>query len=68
MSKRVLIVDIGNTATEFAVFEGENSQEFLGFFRFPDQLDDAKKVLKEYSNRGFLLDDAMIFSVVPKTE
>ena len=68
MSKRVLIVDIGNTATEFAVFEGENSQEFLGFFRFPDQLDDAKKVLKEYSNRGFLVDDAMIFSVVPKTE
>ena len=66
MDKKVLIVDIGNTATEFAVFEGENLQEFLGFFTFPEQLEKAKKALKSYKYQGFSIDDAMIFSVVPK--
>ena len=68
MSKKVLIVDIGNTATEFAVFEDGILHEFLGFFRFPDQLENAKKALNSYINRGFIVNDAMIFSVVPKTE
>ena len=68
MSKKVLIVDIGNTATEFAIFDGENSQEFLGFFKFPNQLKNAKKALISCKNRGFSIDDAMIFSVVPKTD
>lgn len=61
MSKKVLIIDIGNTATEFAVFEGENLQEFLGFFKIPAELENAKKALKNCKN----IDDAMIFSVVP---
>ena len=61
MSKKVLIIDIGNTATEFAVFEGENLQEFLGFFKIPAELENAKKALKTCKN----IDDAMIFSVVP---
>ena len=65
MSKKVLLVDIGNTATEFAVFDGENLQDFLGFFQFPRQLEEAKKALNSYKNRGFSIDDAMIFSVVP---
>ena len=68
MSQKVLIVDIGNTATEFAVFNDGNLQEFLGFFQFPTQLEEAKKVLNFYKNKGILLDDAMIFSVVPKVE
>ena len=58
MSKKVLIVDIGNTATEFAIFDGGNSQEFLGFFKFPNQLEDAKKTLISCKNRGFSIDDA----------
>ena len=68
MNKKILIVDIGNTAIEFAVFESENMLDFLGFFKFPDQFEEVKKALKCYRNQGFLLDDAMIFSVVPKTE
>ena len=65
MSKKVLIVDIGNTATEFAVFDGENLQEFLGFFSISKELENVKKELKSLKNKGFSLDDAMIFSVVP---
>jgi len=65
MAKKVLIIDIGNTATEFAVFENENLQEFLGFFKFPDDLENAKKALNSYKNKGFNIDDSMIFSVVP---
>ena len=61
MSKKVLIIDIGNTATEFAVFEGENLQKFLWFFKIPAELENAKKALKTCKN----IDDAMIFSVVP---
>ena len=66
MSKKVLIVDIGNTAIEFAVFEGENLQEFLGFFKIPDDTENIKKVLNSYKNQGLKLDEGMIFSVVPK--
>lgn len=65
MSKKVLIVDIGNTATEFAVFNGENLQEFLGFFSISKELENVKKALKSLKKKGFSLDDAMIFSVVP---
>ena len=65
MSKKVLIVDIGNTATEFAVFEGGNLQEFLGFFKIPADLENVKKALNSYKNQGLKLDDGMIFSVVP---
>ena len=68
MNKKVLIVDIGNTAVEFAVFNNGNLQDFLGFFRFSDQLEDVKKGLNSYKKQQNLLDDAMIFSVVPKTE
>ena len=65
MSKKVLIVDIGNTATEFAVFEGGNLQEFLGFFKIPADLENLKKALNLRKNQGLKLDDSMIFSVVP---
>ena len=65
MSKKVLIIDIGNTATEFAIFDGENLQEFLGFFSISKELENVKKALKSLKNKGFSLDDAMIFSVVP---
>ena len=65
MSKKVLIVDIGNTATEFAVFEGGNLQEFLGFFKIPADLENVKNALYSYKKRGLKLDDGMIFSVVP---
>ena len=66
MSKKVLIIDVGNTATEFAVFKDENLQDFLGFFKFPEELETAKKVLKNYQNQGNSIDDGMIFSVVPQ--
>ena len=65
MSKKILIVDIGNTSAKFAVFEGEKLQEFLGFFSIPDELESLKKALISYKNKGFRLDDGMIFSVVP---
>lgn len=68
MSKKVLIIDIGNTATEFAVFENGNLQDFLGFFKLSSELENAKKALKSYKNKGFDIDDGMIFSVVPKNE
>lgn len=68
MNNKVLIIDIGNTATEFAVFEDGNFQELLGFFQFPNQLEEAKKVLISYKKQGLLLNDSMMFSVVPKTE
>ena len=66
MSKKVLIIDVGNTATEFAVFNDENLQDFLGFFKFPEELETAKKVLKNYQKQGNSIDDGMIFSVVPE--
>ena len=65
MSKKVLIVDIGNTTAKFGVFEGENLKEFLGFFRIPSELENLKKALKSYKKQGLRLDDGMIFSVVP---
>ena len=68
MSKKVLIIDIGNTATEFAVFNGKNLQDFLGFFKLPDEIEKAKIALKSFKNQGYSIDDAMIFSVVPKIE
>ncbi len=66
MGKKVLIIDVGNTATEFAVFNDENLRDFLGFFKFPEDLETAKKVLNSYKNKGNSIDDGMIFSVVPK--
>ena len=68
MSKKVLIIDIGNTATEFAVFNGENLQDFLGFFKLPNEIEKAKKALISYKNKGLSIDDGMIFSVVPQIE
>ena len=65
MSKKVLIVDIGNTATEFAVFENGNLQEFLGFFKLPNEIENLKKTLENKAKLGLKLDDSMIFSVVP---
>lgn len=65
MSKKVLIIDIGNTATEFAVFEDGNLQDFLGFFKIPKEIKDVKKALNSYKKRGLMLDDSMLFSVVP---
>ena len=63
--ERVLIIDIGNTSTDFAVFEGENIKDFLGFFRLPSEIEQAKKALISYKNHGGNIDDGMIFSVVP---
>ena len=68
MSKKVLIIDIGNTATEFAVFNGENLQDFLGFFKLPNEIEKAKKALISYKNQRLSIDDGMIFSVVPQIE
>lgn len=65
MSKKVLIVDIGNTTAKFGVFNDGNLQEFLGFFRIPLELENLKKVLNSYKKQGLRLDDGMIFSVVP---
>ena len=63
--KKVLIIDIGNTSTDFAVFEGENIKDFLGFSRLPAEIEKAKKALISYKNHGGCIDDGMIFSVVP---
>ncbi len=65
MSKKVLIIDIGNTATEFAVFEDGNFHDFLGFFKIPKEIKEVKKALNSYKKRGLMLDDSMLFSVVP---
>ena len=65
MSKKVLIVDIGNTTAKFAVFNDGNLQDFLGFFRIPAEIENLKKALKSYKKRCLKLDDGMIFSVVP---
>ena len=66
--KKVLIIDIGNTSTDFAVFEGENIKEFLGFFRLPNEIEKAKKAMILYKNQGESIDDGMIFSVVPHND
>lgn len=68
MSKKVLIIDIGNTSTDFAVFEDGNLRDFLGFFKIPSQKDDAKKALISYKNKGGSVDDGMIFSVKPRND
>ena len=68
MSKKVLIIDIGNTSTDFAVFKDGNLQDFLGFFKLPEEIDKAKESLKSYKNRGENIDDGMIFSVVPNND
>lgn len=65
MSKKVLIVDIGNTTAKFAVFNDGNLQDFLGFFRIPAEIENLKKALKSYKKQGNKIDDGMIFSVVP---
>lgn len=67
MSKNVLIIDIGNTATELAVFSEGNLQEFLGFFKLPKEMEDLQKELVKHSKRGLKVDEGMIFSVVPCT-
>lgn len=68
MSKKVLIIDVGNTSTDFAVFNDGNLQDFLGFFRLPGELDKAKKAMISYKNQGGSIDDGMIFSVVPHND
>ena len=77
MSKKVLIVDIGNTATEFAVFEGGNLQEFLRFFKIPADLENIKcskkgtefdvvfkKDKKKYKFETKLLGKANIYNIL----
>lgn len=66
--KKVLIIDIGNTSTDFAVFEGENIKDFLGFFRLPSEIEKAKIAMISYKNQGGSIDDGMIFSVVPHND
>lgn len=68
MSKKVLIIDIGNTSTDFAVFENGNLQDFLGFFKLPSELDKAKESLLSHKKCGGSIDDGMIFSVVPNND
>ena len=68
MSKKVLIIDVGNTSTDFAVFNDGNLQDFLGFFRLPAELEKAKKAMISYKNQGGSIDDGMIFSVVPHND
>ena len=68
MSRKVLIIDIGNSATELAVFENGNLQEFLGFFKLPDELEKLKITLENHKKDGLSIDDGMIFSVVPKND
>ena len=66
--KKVLIIDIGNTSTDFAVFEDGNIKDFLGFFRLPSEIEKAKKAMISYKNQGGSIDDGMIFSVVPNND
>jgi len=68
MSKKVLIIDIGNTSTDFAVFENGNLEDFLGFFKLPEELEKAKGSLSAYKKCGGSIDDGMIFSVVPNND
>ena len=68
MNKKILIIDIGNTSTDFAVFENGNIKDFLGFFRLPEELDKAKDSLLSYKKCGGSIDDGMIFSVVPNND
>ena len=65
MSEKVLIIDIGNSATELAVFENEKMVEFLGFFKLPKQKDELFSSL-ENGNKKYSLHRGMIFSVVPE--
>lgn len=65
MSKKVLIIDVGNTSTDFAVFFDGKLQDFLGFFKLPAELDKAKKAVISYKKQSGNIDDGMIFSVVP---
>jgi type III pantothenate kinase len=68
MSKKVLIIDIGNTSTDFAVFEDGNLKDFLGFFKLSEELNKAKESLLSYKKSGGNVDDGMIFSVVPNND
>ena len=66
--KKVLIIDIGNTSTDFAVFENGNLKDFLGFFKLPDEIEKAKESLASYKKCGGCIDDGMVFSVVPNND
>ncbi len=68
MNNKVLIIDIGNTSTDFAVFENGNLKDFLGFFRLPLEINKAKEALNSYKKSGGFIDDGMIFSVVPNND
>lgn len=67
MSK-VLIVDIGNTATELAVFEKEKMVDFIGFFKLPDEKKKLDESLKIYGKTNGFPEKGMIFSVAPSNE
>ena len=65
MNRNVLIVDIGNTASDFAVFNNKNLQDFLGFFKLPNEKNLLKEKVTSFRKNGLKIDDGMIFSVVP---
>lgn len=65
MGKKILIIDVGNTATEFAIFEDGKIIKFFGHYKLPDALDDITNSLKSFSPEELQIDDGMIFSVVP---
>lgn len=67
MSK-ILIIDIGNTATELAIFEDEKMVDFIGFFNLPKEKQKLDEALKEYRKTHEIPNKGMIFSVVPSKE
>lgn len=66
MSNKRLIIDIGNTAIELAVFENEKLVEFIGFFQLKSQINELKLALQNCKDNGLSVSEGMIFSVVPK--
>ena len=65
MKEKILIVDIGNTAIELAIFEDNQISKFVGFFDLNKDLSNLELALKNCKNEKNIPEKGMIFSVVP---
>lgn len=66
MKEKVLIIDIGNTAIELAIFENDKITKFIGFFNLETEISKLEKALKKCQIEKNIPEKGMIFSVVPK--
>lgn len=66
MASKILIIDIGNTTTQFAVFEDEKILSSLTVLTKEKELKKSFSKVNDFASKFLDVKDGMIFSVVPK--